>query len=109
ARARAADHAENLAALDLEVETFVHDRFAETVLQPLDDDGMLAGIVLDRLVERFLGDFGRDRLCAHAQPISVKNAAKKASSTMTMKIAWTTAIVVLAPTSSELPLTCMPW
>ena len=32
------------------------------------------------------------QVLAHAQPISVKNTAKKASSTMTMKIAWTTAM-----------------
>lgn len=41
-------------------------------------------------------------------PTSVKNTAKKASSTITAKIADTTAIVVRRPTSSESPRTCMP-
>ena len=45
----------------------------------------------------------------HAHPTLVKKTAKKASSTITVKIAWTTALVVRLPTSSELPRTCMPW
>ena len=55
------------------------------------------------------GDLFFDAILAHPQATSVKNTAKKASSTMTRKIAWTTAIVVLSPTCSESPLTCMPW
>ena len=49
------------------------------------------------------------RFPAHSQPISVKKTAKKASRTMTRKIAWTTAVVVLRPTSSAFDSTCMPW
>ena len=45
---------------------------------------------------------------AHAQPTLVKNTAKNASSTITVKIANTTALVVLRPTSSEFPSTFMP-
>src|SRR3712207_7962839 len=41
-----------------------------------------------------------------SQPIEVKKTAKKASSTTTRKIAWTTAEVVRRPTDSALPSTC---
>src|SRR3546814_2651853 len=45
----------------------------------------------------------------HTQPIQVKKTAKKESSTITRKIACTTAAVVRRPTSSAFPSTCMPW
>src|SRR3546814_12646637 len=45
----------------------------------------------------------------HTQPIQVKKTAKKESSTITRKIACTTAAVVRKPTSSAFPSTCMPW
>src|SRR3546814_12783908 len=41
--------------------------------------------------------------------LQVKKTAKKESSTITRKIACTTAAVVRRPTSSALPSTCMPW
>jgi hypothetical protein len=90
AGSRAADHAEYLALAHVEVEALVDDLLAEAVAEALHlDDG--------------------GALLAHSQPISVKKTAKKASRTMTRKIAWTTAVVVLRPTSSASDLTCMPW
>src|SRR3546814_62073 len=86
--ARPADHAQNLAPPHLQVQLLVDHLFAECVVQPLDADD--------------------DILARHAQPISVKNTAKKASSTITMKMPCTTAAVVRRPTSSALPFTCMP-
>src|SRR5688500_15895757 len=88
AGARAADHAEDLAALDVEVQALVDDLVAEAVAQPANGD---------------------DRLGAHFQPIELKKTANIASSTMTRKIDWTTAVVVRIPTSSLLPWTSMPW
>jgi hypothetical protein len=90
AGARAADDAEDLAAPDVEVEPLVNDLVAEPVGEAADLD---------------------DGLARHPQiqPISVKKTAKKASSTITMKMPWTTAVVVLRPTSSALPSTCSPW
>src|SRR3546814_11259792 len=41
--------------------------------------------------------------------LQVKKTAKKESSTITRKIACTTAAVVRRPTSSAFPSTCMPW
>ena len=101
AGARTADHAEDLAPPDLEIEVFVHGLRAETVDQPLDNDRIVA---TEPLV-----------ICGYAMivvhqphPISVKNTAKKASSTITAKMAETTAMVVRLPTSSEFPSTCIP-
>src|SRR5690606_30878452 len=118
ARARAADHPENLAALDLEREVLVDHLRAEAVPQPLDLDRVLAVEMIDHIVARLVEDFLAKLLeflvvvavlPAHPHPIWSKNTAKKASSTITMKIAWTTALVVRIPTSSELPRTCSPW
>ena len=89
----AADHAEDLAALQGEVEPFVDDLVAERVLEAADLDDRVAVF----------------RTVAHSQPISVKKTAKKASSTMTRKMPWTTAVVVRWPTSSAFPSTCRPW
>ncbi len=95
----------------------MHDLVAEAVGQPLDHDGKFAvepgrnvvRLAL-RLGDQFLGAVVRVDVRRHQfHPISVKNTAKKASSTMTMKIACTTASVVRRPTSSALPDTCMPW
>ena len=65
------------------------------------------------LVNRvLLGDglLGRHVVCGHhPHPTLVKNTAKNASSTITMKIAMTTAEVVRRPTSSAFPSTCSPW
>src|SRR6185295_18496812 len=69
AGARAADHAENLAAFHLEVDAVMDDLLAEAVLEAFDLDHGLA---------------------RHNQPISVKKTAKKASRTMTRKMPWTT-------------------
>ena len=54
------------------------------------------------------GIFRRAAQSGHPQFTSLKNTAKKASSTMTVKIAMTTADVVRLPTSSALDSTCMP-
>ncbi len=81
AGARSADHAEDLAAPHVEIEAVVDDLVAERVAQPPHRDDDLA--------------FGSVR--AHIQPTWLKNTAKKASSTITRKIAWTTAVVVRWP------------
>ena len=73
AGARSADHAEDLAAADVEVETLVDDLVAEAVPEAPDRD---------------------DRRLAHIQPIWEKKTANTASITITRKIAWTTAAVV---------------
>ena len=83
---------EDFAAAHHQIEVFVNHVTAEGVLEPLDHHG------------GFVVRFGR----LHPQPTSVKNTAKKASITITMKIAWTTAIVVRRPTSSASLFTCMP-
>ena len=83
---------------------------AETVAQAFDLDRVFAVELSDDIVARFFEHVVEYRVVlGHAQPSSVKNTAKKASSTMTMKIAWTTALVVRRPTCSESPWTCMPW
>lgn len=82
AGARSADHAENLAATDVQVETVVHGLAAEAVDQ---------SAYLDQCV------------VARHQPISMKNSAAMASSRITMKIAWTTLEVVCSPTDCALP------
>ena len=50
---------------------------------------------------------GRSRWTFH-QPISIKNSAATASSTITIKIDCTTLDVVCSPTDSALPLTLKP-
>ena len=86
AGARSADHAEHLAAPDVEIEPVMDDLVAEAVLQAADAD--------DRLVVVGGHQF---------KPIAVKKTAKKASRTMTRKMPWTTAVVVRRPTSSAFP------
>src|SRR5690606_13778891 len=111
ARTRSAHHAEDLSALHSQRKVLVHHLVAEFVAQPFDLDRVIAVELFDDVVARLFCDFlAQDFLVLHQpQPTSLKNTAKNASSTMTMKIAWTTAIVVRSPTCSELPLTCMPW
>ena len=99
AGARAADNAEDLAPADVELEPFVDRLIAEAVDQAAHLDRMLAVEPPAACAVRF----------AHPQPTSVKNTAKIASSTITAKIAWTTALVVRMPTSSLFPATCIPW
>src|SRR5690606_31596055 len=108
---RAADNAENLAPLDLEREIVVDHLRAERVAQPLDLDRIIAIELGGEVVAGFFEDVLVHMsfvVRVHPQPTSVKNTAKNASSTMTMKIACTTAIVVRRPTCSESPFTCMP-
>src|SRR3546814_14506453 len=75
---------------------FMHDLIAKTVAQAAHTDRDI--IILHRLRDPFLVDsdlfFFR-----HTQPIQVKQTAKKESSTITRKIACTTAAVVRRPTS----------
>src|SRR3546814_8363626 len=70
---------------------FMHDLIAKTVAQAAHTDRDI--IILHRLRDPFLVDsdlfFFR-----HTQPIQVKKTAKKESSTITRKIACTTAAVV---------------
>ena len=93
-------------------EILVDHLLAETVTQAGDFDRILAVEVCDDVRAGLFEDLLEDFIVFvvdHAQPTSVKKTAKNASSTITMKIACTTAIVVRRPTSSEFPLTCMPW
>src|SRR5687767_4435964 len=76
-----ADHPEDFAASNVEVEIFVDDLFAETVAEAPDRNDRVA--------------------FAHIHPTWEKKMANTASRMMTRKIAWTTAAVVLVPTSSE--------
>ena len=101
-----ADHAENLPALHIQIEVFVDHLITEGIDQPANTHRVLALKPLVPL-RLFLAENLVDD-SVHPQPIPVKNTAKNASSTMTVKIAWTTALVVRSPTSSELPRTCIP-
>src|SRR5690606_21186719 len=87
ARARAAHHAENLAATDIQVEVFMHALAAEAVGQATDFDHRIGRI---------------------HQPISMKNSAAIASSRITTKIDCTTLEVVCSPTDCALPLALKP-
>ena len=108
-RARSADHAQNFTALYLQRQIVVNAEIAELINQPFDYNRVFAAIQFGNEVGCIVLDF-IDQIVAvrHAQPNSVKNTAKNASSTMTAKIACTTAIVVRLPTSSEFPSTCIP-
>src|SRR4030095_12270227 len=75
---RTADNAEDLAAPHVEVEAIVNDLIAEAVFEPPDLD---------------------DDVVAHIHPIWEKKTAKTASTTITRKIAWTTAGGVRVPTA----------
>src|SRR3546814_8816396 len=88
--ARASDHPENLAAADIEIEILMDDLFAEAVLQAANAD------------DRFT------TVGHQIHPIQVKKTAKNASSTITRKIACTTALVVRRPTCSASDSTSMP-
>src|SRR3546814_7118634 len=105
ARARSADHTQNLSPAHVEIQMFMHDLIAKTVAQAAHTDRDI--IILHRLRDPFLVDsdlfFFR-----HTQPIQVKKTANKESSTITRKIACTTAAVVRRPTSSAFPSTCIP-
>jgi hypothetical protein len=89
ARARAADHAEHLARMHLEIEPVVHHLRPETGAQPADPHG-------GRFVRR-----------GH-RPSAENTIEKIASNTITRKMPTTTASVVLRPTLSALPSTLRP-
>ena len=103
AGARTADHAEDFATPDLEIKILMDDLVAKGIGQPIDDDRVIAAITF--VAAQFAPGFV---LRHQPHPILVKKTAKKASMTITAKIPVTTAMVVRRPTSSELPLTCMP-
>ena len=93
AGARAADDAQHLAAVDVEVEPVVHHLGAEAVDEAAHLD--------DRLALR--------RPSGHQTSTVAKKIAKIASSTMTRKIASTTEAEVSLPRLSALPPTFSPW
>ena len=109
AGARSADDAEDFARPHVEVEMVVDDCVAELV-----DEAANA----DRIVEVFgphrvgggklFGNLFVDFFAHQFHPIDEKKTANIASSTMTRKIAATTAEVVRLPTSSAFWRTCMP-
>src|SRR5690606_8337680 len=84
---RAANHADDLATADIEIEILVHDEITELVAQPADAD---------------------DRLLGAHRLISMKKIAASASMRMTTKIDCTTLDVVCMPTDSALPETLKP-
>src|SRR6056297_1145004 len=90
AGSRAADDAEDFAAVDVEIQVFMHDMGAELGSEPPN--------AYDRLL--VCGIFHR--------PISAKKMENSASATMTEKIAVTTALDVIRPSDSALPFTRMP-
>ena len=87
AGAGAADHADDLAPADREVEILVDHLLAEAVAEPAHLDDRLAAFGHSPRVE-LLRNFG------HIHPMFEKKTAKTASSTITRKIDWTTAVVV---------------
>src|SRR5690606_6570716 len=87
AGAGTADDAEDFAAPHLERQVLVDHLRAEAVAQPFDLDRIAAIEIAHHVVARFVEHDVEDLFLAHAQPTSVKNTAKNASSTMTMKIA----------------------
>src|SRR6056297_803808 len=87
AGARAAHHAQHLAALDVEVEIVVHDMAAELVADTAQRD---------------------DRFIRHHTPNSAKKTENSASATITAKIAVTTAPEVIRPSDSALLPTFIP-
>ena len=102
ARAGGADEAEDLAAIDIEVEALHDQSVAEADLEVADADDRLA---LRRLPVGLAGLFGwvSDR---HARPqylIAAKNMANRPSTTMTMKIDFTTEDVTCRPSDSAEP------
>src|SRR5690606_3280556 len=85
---RAADHAENLAGMDIQVEIVMHGLGPEAIDQA--------------------AYFHQGLLRLGHQSISMKNSAARASMRMTTKIDCTTLEVVCSPTDSALPLTLKP-
>jgi hypothetical protein len=83
----------DLAAAHVEVQPLMHHLLAEAGAKPAHRKSNGDGVFPCR---------------AHVHPTQVKNTAKNASSTITMKIACTTAAVVRIPTSSALDLTSRP-
>src|SRR5690606_37445242 len=88
ARARTADHAEDLTREGVQIQVLVHGLLAEAVDQPADRHQGFAFV-------------------AH-QSITMQNRAASASSRMTTKMDCTTAEVVCSPTDSALPRTLKP-
>ena len=92
--ARAAHHAQHLAAIDVQVDMVVNDLVAERVHQPAHlDDGLLAGILFAVLCH---------------MPSTENMSEKAASSTITRKTDSTTARVVNRPTLAALRSTWKP-
>src|SRR5690606_20367531 len=110
AGSRAADDAENLARAHVEVEMVVDHRVAELVDQSAHADRDVEFLGPHRVGGRdLLPDFLLFLFVRHQfHPIDEKKTAKKASSTMTRKMAATTAEVVRRPTSSAFWRTCIP-
>src|SRR3546814_20174113 len=106
ARARSADHTQNLSPAHVEIQMFMHDLIAKTVAQAAHTDRDI--IILHSLSAPFPVDsdlfFFR-----HTQPIQVNKTAKKKSSTITRKIDCPTAGVVSRPTYSAFTSTCLLW
>ncbi len=88
AGAGAADDAQYLAPVEVEIEVLVHDMGAELGPQVAHLD---------------------DRLARHQMPTSAKKIEKSASARMTMKIEITTEREVRRPRDSALPATAKPW
>src|SRR5690606_12113295 len=88
ARARTADHAEDLTRQDVQIQVLVHGLLAEAVDQPADLHQGVAFV-------------------AH-QCISMTHRAASASGQLTTKMDCTAAEVVCSPTDSALPLTLKP-
>ena len=95
-----ADEAQDLAAIDVEIEPFQDRLLAESDLDAADADDHLA--VLGR------GRDGGGRASLQYL-IAAKNMAKRPSSTMTMKMAFTTEEVTWRPRDSADPSTARPF
>src|SRR3546814_7514393 len=76
ARARSADHTQNLSPAHVEIQMFMHDLIAKTVAQTAHTDRDI--IILHRLCDPFLVDIDLF-FFRHTQSIQVKKTAKKAS------------------------------
>ncbi len=92
--AGAADHAENLAVADIEVEVLMDHLSSEGIAEIAHGDRHFG-----------IRGCGRDRV---HQPISMKNTAARASITITSEMLWTTAEVVRSPTDWAVPATLNP-
>src|SRR5688572_27340560 len=103
AGAGATDHAEDLAAAHLQVEAFVHDLLAESVVEAAHADDRL---VVALLVAALLATRLRRR--RHHHSIRMNQSAMIASRMITSEIACTTLEVVRSPTDCAVPSTCRP-